>query len=364
MKAVILVGGKALRLRPLTAARPKAIVPLLSRPFLESQLAQLRTAGITEIILCLAHLPRRIGAAFGDGSAHGVSLRYEIEPEPLDTGGAIGHIRSQLTAPFVCLNGDVLTDLDVGALVAAHGKAGGILTLSVASVPNGENYGVVRTAANPAGEGLRVTGFAEKPAAAGRADISVGIYVMSPEIFDFIPPGGPVSLEHTVFPGVLAAGRPVTAWRHSGYFNDIGSLAGYRAVHRDLLDGRIRIPGVGSPNPGGVIVDESASVHPDARLVGPSFVGPAARVRDGAEIGPYAVLGRRVRIESGARVTDSILWEGTRIGEDAEVSEAIVGASGFIGRGARVRGAVLGDQSALGAHSRVPWDETEACPGD
>lgn len=362
MKAVILIGGKALRLRPLTAARPKAIVPLLSRPFLENQLALLRTAGITEIILCLAHLPRRIGAAFGDGSAHGVSLRYEIEPKPLDTGGAIGHIRSQLAAPFLCLNGDVLTDLDVRALVAAHEKAGGVLTLSVASVPNGENYGVVRTAGDPAGADFRVTGFAEKRPAAGRADISVGIYVMSPKIFDFIPPEGPISLEHTVFPAVVAAGRSVAAWRHSGYFNDIGTLDGYRAVHRDILDGRIRIPGVGTPNPGGVIVDESASVHPDARLAGPAFIGPEVQIRNGARVGPYAVLGRRVRIESDARVTDSILWEGTRIGEGAEVSGTIVGVNGFIGPGAQIRGAALGDKSILGAHSKAPWNEnrTEA----
>lgn len=352
MKAVILVGGKALRLRPLTSSRPKAIVPLLSRPFLENRLALLREAGITEIILCLAHLPRRIGAAFGDGSAHGVSLRYEIEPEPLDTGGAIGHIREQLNAPFLCLNGDVLADLDVRALAAAHEQAGGVLTLSVTPVPNGEDYGVVQTGGDP----LRVLGFAEKPEAPGPADISVGIYAMSPEIFDFIPPGGPVSLERAVFPAILAAGRPVAAWRHSGYFNDIGTLAGYRAVHRDLLDGRIRIPGVGSPNPGGVIVDDTASVAPDARLVGPAFVGPGARLESGAEVGPYAVLGRHVRVERDARVADSILWEGTRIGEGAEVSATVIGASGFVGPGARVRDAALGDKSTLGAHSRLPWD--------
>jgi NDP-sugar pyrophosphorylase family protein len=355
MKAVILIGGKALRLRPLTFRRPKAIVPLLTRPFLVTQFELLRRAGITDVILCLASLPRRIEATFGDGNAFGVSLRYSVEPKPLGTGGAIGHVRSLLREPFVCLNGDSLTDLDVGTLVRTHESAQAVLTLALTPVADTTGYGVVRTEPSEAGGTPRVTEFTEKPETPGPGEISVGAYVMDPAIFEFLPDKGPCSLEHEVFPAALAAGRRVAAHRHAGYFTDIGVLPRYRQAHRDALDGKIRIPGVGRPNPGGVIVDETASVHPRARLTGPALVGPDAQVREDAEIGPYAVLGRHVLVEARARVSDSILWAHTRVSEDASVSGTILGVSSFVGPGARLSRAVLGDKSTVAAHSTVPW---------
>lgn len=355
MKAVILVGGKALRLLPLTFRRPKAIVPLLTRPFLATQFELLRKAGITEVILCLASLPRRFEATFGDGTAFGVALRYSLEPKPLGTGGAIGHVRSLLDEAFVCLNGDVLTDLDVASLVRTHKSSGAALTLTLWPAPDASAYGVIRTAPHETGQPLRVVEFNEKPDAPGPADISLGAYVMEPEVFEFVPAAGPSSLEQEIFPAVLAAGLRVAAHQHTGYFTDIGVPSRYRQAHRDALDGRIRIPGVGRPNPGGVIVDETASVHPRARLLGPALIGPGAQVREGAEIGPYSVLGRRVRIEANARVEDSILWADTRVSEQAVVSGSILGVSGFVGPGACLAGAILGDKSTVAAHSVSPW---------
>ena len=355
MKAVILIGGKALRLRPLTFRRPKAIVPLLTRPFLVTQFELLRRAEITDVTLCLASLPRRIEATFGDGNAFGLSLRYSVEPRPLGTGGAIGNVRSLLTEPFVCLNGDALTDLDVSALVRTHESARAALTLALSPVADASQYGVVRTEDGGDGEAPRVVEFTEKPDAPGPGEISVGAYVMDPDIFEFVPDKGRCSLEHEVFPAVVAAERRVAAYRHSGYFTDIGVLSRYRQAHRDALDGKIRIPGVGRPNPGGVIVDETASVHPRARLIGPALVGPEAQVREDAEIGPYTVLGRQVRVEANARVEDSILWAHTRISEEATVSGAILGVSTFVGTGACVSEAVLGDKSTVAAHSAMPW---------
>ncbi len=357
MKAVILIGGKALRLRPLTFRRPKAIVPLLTRPFLATQFELLRQAGITDVILCLAWLPRRIEATFGDGTAFGVSLRYSVEPKPLGTGGAIGHVRSLLSEPFVCLNGDSLTDLDVAALIRTHEAARSTLTLALSPVTDASEYGVVRTDEAAEGEPRPVVAFTEKPDTREPGDISIGAYVMDPSILDFIPDTGACSLEHEVFPAVVASGRRVAAHRHSGYFTDIGVISRYRQAHRDALDGKIRVPGVGRPNPGGVIVDETASVHPDARLIGPALVGPGAQVRAGAEIGPYAVLGRHVRVEANARVEDSILWAHSRISEEASVSGAILGVSGFVGPAARVCRAILGDKSTVAAHSALPWRE-------
>lgn len=354
MKAVILAGGKALRLRPLTWRRPKAVVPILGQPFLISPIELLRAAGVTDIALALASVPRRIHAVFGDGSAHRVSVHYSVESEPMGTGGALGRLRSRLPSTFLCLNGDILSDLDVRGLIEAHRRSGAVLTLAVTRVPDARNFGAVRV--EPGDGGLRVAGFEEK-GAQGPGLVSVGIYAMEPAVFDRIPEGRPVSLEREVFPAAVAASRaggpPVAAFEHDGYFSDIGVLDRYRAVHRDALDGRIRIPGVGSPNPGGVFVGAGTRIDPEARIVGPSFIGDGATVRAGAQVGPYAVLGRRVRVGARARVSDSVLWLHTRIGEDAVVRGTVFAASCFVGQGALVRDAVLGDKSVVAAWSVV-----------
>ena len=353
MKAVILIGGKGFRLLPLTSARPKAIVPFLSRPFLATQFELLRGAGIRDIILCLGHLRRRIRPTFGDGSSLGVSLEYAVEPEPLGTGGALGRLRSRLSGPFVCMNGDVLVDLDFRALLETHRGSGAALTLTVTGVEEGAAYGRVRSERR---EGFRqVVAFAEKTPDPGPADISAGVYVMRPEVLDFIPLRGAASLEHEVFPAVIASELPVAAHRHRGYFRDIGTLGQYRRAHRDLLDGKVRIPGIGAPNPGGVIVETSATVHSRARLVGPAYIGPEAVVREEARIGPYAVLGNRVRVEPFARVEDTILWADTRVSEGAQVSRSVIANRGFIGPEARVRRVVLGEGSTVARSSRIPW---------
>lgn len=354
MRAVILAGGKAIRLRPLTWRRPKAVVPVLGQPFLVSPLELLRAAGVTDIVLALASVPRRIHAVFGDGSAHRVSLEYSVESEPMGTGGALGRLRSRLPSTFLCLNGDILSDLDIRGLIETHRRSEAILTLAVTRVPDAANFGAVAVEASA--DGLRVAGFEEK-GTGGPGRISVGIYAMEPEIFDRIPEGRPASLEHEVFPAAVAASRaggpPVAAFEHPGYFSDIGVLDRYRAVQRDALDGRIRIPGVGSPNPGGVFVGADTRIHPQARVTGPSFIAAGVTIRAQAEVGPYAVLGPRVRIGVRARVADSVLWTHTRVGEDAVVRATVLAASCFVGQGARVAGAVLGDKSVVGAWSAV-----------
>lgn len=358
MKAVILMGGKGIRLRPLTARRSKAVVPLLARPFLATQLDLLRRAGITEAVLCIASVTQRVARSLGDGSDYGISLTYAPERRPLGTGGALGNIRPQLTEPFLCLNGDVLTDLPARELIAAHEAAGAMLTLSLTEVEDASAYG--RVATEPAGDPEappRVVGFAEKSDEPGPGDINAGFYAMTPEILDLIPEGQPVSLETEVFPQAIASGKPVAAYRHTGYFRDIGSPTRYLEAHRDALDGRISVPGAPPPNPGGVIVDRDASIDPEARLIGPSFIGPGAQVRAGARIGPYAVLGRRVRVEANAQVEHSVLWADVRVSENARVSHSIIGLSGFVGPAAQVEDALLGDKSTVAGFSRLPWQD-------
>ncbi len=360
VKAVILVGGRGARLRPLTAGRPKAVVPILGQPFLATQFDLLRQAGFRDVVLCLGHLPRRLRPMFGDGAAFGLRLEYAVEPLPLGTGGALGRLRARLREPFLCMNGDVLWNLDFRALAATHRTSAAALTLALTRVPDAAAYGRIATCER---QGMaRVTAFEEKAPEAGAADISVGAYFMDPGIFDFIPRGRPVSLERDVFPEVIRSGRRIVAHRHEGYFLDIGVISRYRQAHRDALDGRIRIHGAGPANPGGVIVGKAASIHPEAVLSGPAYVGDRAVVRARARIGPYAVLGRRVVVEEGAAVEDAILWAGTRVGPEAVVRRAVVGAAGFVGREALIEGVVLGDKSVVPGFSRIPWSPDRRSP--
>ncbi len=354
MKAALLIGGKAERLRPLTTGRPKAMVPLLGQPFLGIQLELLREAGFTDIVLCHASLPRRMAPFFGDGRDFGVHLTWSLESRQLGTGGALGLARSHLTEPFLCLNGDVLTDLDLRGLVAAREKDQAILSLAVTRVEDASSFGAIRIGP---GASREVRGFHEKSASTGDpGDVNLGAYAMTPEIFDLIPENRPVSLEAEVFPAAIGGNRRVTAFRHDGYFADIGTPGRYLEVHRDALVGRIRIPGIGKPNPGGMIVDATARVHNEARLLGPGFLGTGARVAARATIGPGTVLGPRVRVEEDATIEDSVLWSDARIGEGALVRRSILGTGAFVGPGARVIGAALGDKSAIPAQSGIPWD--------
>jgi len=358
MLAAILIGGKGLRLRPLTALRPKAMVPLLGRPFLAVQLELLRRAGITEVVLCLGAAASPIRAHFGDGSRFGGRLHYAAEKTPLGTGGGLGNSRQRLREPFVCLNGDVLTDLDVRQLVRAHEAQGALLTFALARVPNPDDYGRIRTKTTAAGV-LTVTGFEEKTTGGGPGpgDINAGAYVMDPAVFRWIPEGRPVSLEREVFPRMIAEGARVAALRHPGYFADIGVPGRYYQAHVDALDGRLRVPGTPAAERRRMNVDRTASVAPDAQLIGPSFVGPDTVVEAKARLGPYAVLEERVRVGPGVRISRSVLLSESRVEEGARITRSILGKGSLVGRGAQVQSAVLGDGARVPNYSRIPWQE-------
>src|SRR5438093_1069952 len=316
MKAILLAGGKGTRLRPLTIHTPKPIVPIFNRPFLHYQLDLLKQVPeIDEVVLSLNYQPRRIEEVFRDGGESGLGIRYVVEPAPLGTAGAVRYAGESLHESVVVFNGDVLTQVDLGAVIALHRSRRAKATIVLTPVENPSAYGLVETDA--AGNIQR---FLEKP----RADqitcdtINAGIYVLEPDTFDRIPKDTPWSIERSFFPSLVERSETFVAYVYRGYWIDIGTPEKYMQVHRDIMDGRYRAaPFAGSG--AAVWISPEARVDDDATLEGPCFIDSGTVVKSGARIGPYAVIGRQCHIEERAVLDRAIVWANSRISQDATI---------------------------------------------
>jgi NDP-sugar pyrophosphorylase family protein len=346
MKAILLAGGKGTRLRPLTLHTPKPVVPIFDRAFLHYQIDLLKQVPeIDEIILSLNYQPRRIEEVFGAGEGTGVKLRYVVEPAPLGTGGAIRYAAQGTTDTLVVFNGDVMTSVDVRAVVERHRTAGARATIVLTPVENPAAYGLVETDADG-----RVTRFLEKP----KPDeitcdtINAGIYVLEPDTFDRIPKDTPYSIERAYFPSLTERGDTFVAYVDRGYWIDIGTPEKYVQVHRDMFDGRFTagpFTGVDRLTP---MISPEARMDDGATLIAPCFIDAGAHIKADATIGPYAVIGRGVVVEDGATVRHSIVWPNARIGQHAVLDGPILGRSCHIGRNVTIAGpAVFGDKTVL-----------------
>lgn len=349
MRAVILAGGEGTRLRPLTLSTPKPVVPVVDRPFLRHQIDLLVGAGVREIVFSVAYRPERVEAVFGDGSSLGVRIRYAVEETPLGTGGAVRNALPLLDGRTVVLNGDILTDVDLAAVVARHEAAKARATILLTPVANPAAYGLVET--DPAGRVLR---FLEKPRPEQITTntINAGIYVLETDSLELMAAGVNTSIERVFFPALLERGEKVLGPVHRGYWIDIGTPEKYLQVHRDILNRRFAVALDGSPRAEGV-VHPTARVSDGALLDGHFYVGPGCEVDPGARLGPDAVLVADVRVRPGAYLRDSVLWRGVEAGPDCEVEGCLVGPAVRLGRSSVLRGAVLGEGSAVSDFSRT-----------
>jgi len=349
MRAVILAGGEGTRLRPLTLSTPKPVVPVVDRPLLRHQLDLLASAGVREVVFSVAYRPERVEAVFGDGSGFGVRIRYAVEDVPLGTGGAVRNALPLLDERTIVLNGDVLTDVDLSAIVARHVAEGASATIVLTPVENPSAYGLVVT--DPAG---RVTRFVEKPKPEEITTdtINAGIYVLETRVIDLMPPGVNYSIERGFFPALLARGDRVLGPVHRGYWIDIGTPEKYLQVHRDILGRRFAVLLDGAPRGAGV-VHPGAHVSDEAVLEGAFYVGPGCEVEAGARLGPDAVLVADVHVRRGACVRDCVLWRGAEAGPGSTVEGCLLGPGVRIGASSTLRHAILGEGSAVSDHSRT-----------
>ncbi|MFJ5552466.1 sugar phosphate nucleotidyltransferase [Streptomyces sp. NPDC093225] len=344
-EAILLVGGRGTRLRPLTVRTPKPMVPAAGVPFLTHQLARARAAGVEHIVLATSYLAEVFEPYFGDGSALGLHLEYVTEVEPLGTGGALRNVATRLRSgpddPVLVFNGDILTGLDIGALLDTHRDSGADVSLHLSRVEDPRAFGLVPTDADG-----RVRAFLEKPQTPEEIvtdQINAGAYVFRRSVIDTIPAGRPVSVERETFPGLLAAGAHLQGMVDSTYWLDLGTPQAFVRGSADLVLGRAPSPAVPGRR-GESLVLPGASVAPDAKLSGGTVVAEGAVVGAGARVHGSAVLAGAV-VGPDAVVTDSYVGPGARVGARTALSGAVVGD-----------GADIGADNELGAGARVWCD--------
>jgi len=330
VQAVILVGGKGTRLRPLTTNRPKPNVPIVDRPFLAYALEWVASHGLTDVVLCCGFKSEAMVEAFGDGSRYGVSITWVFEPEPRGTAGGLKMAEEHLGDRFLLLNGDVLTDMDLTAQIDAHTRSGATATLALVPVEDPSAYGLVRLNGDDT-----VAGFLEKPKPEEIDTdlISAGAYVLERSVLDMIPAGREVSIEREVWPRLVGEG--LHGFVHpDAYWMDIGTPERYIQAVSDVLSGAVETKvlerlrnGPVSPS---ALVDPAASVAPDALVEDGAQVAAGAMIGSGSVVGAGAVVGANVVlertvllpgtiVESGARLRNFVAGERARIKANAAV---------------------------------------------
>lgn len=323
MQALVLVGGKGTRLRPLTNETPKPVLPLAGRPFLSYMIEWLGSHGVDHIVFACGFLPDRMREVLGDGTGE-VKFTWVVEPETLGTAGAMRYALPHLEETFFALNGDSLTDLDLTALWQSHRDTDARATLGLYPVDDPSSFGLVDIAADG-----QVRDFSEKPEgpAVGTGLISAGMYVLDRDVVAAVPEGREVSIEREVFPQLVNAGLYGVAL--DGYWMDIGTPDRFLEATWDILEGRVRTAVPVSRE--GVMIDPETRVDPNARI------GPRAVIGPGCEIGP------------GARIAGSVLLDDVVIGAGATVADSIFSSGVSVGDGATVEARVLGRNEAVHA---------------
>lgn len=343
MQGLILAGGKGTRLRPLTMHTPKPIVPIANQPFLLYQLELLKRADVRDVILSLSYQPQKIEDKIGDGTDHNVRVSYAVEASPLGTAGAYRNAASLISETTVVFNGDVLTDIDMNAVIRFHRERQASATIVLAPVPNPTAYGLVETDKDG-----RVRRFLEKPKPEEVTcdTINAGIYILEPRVLDYVPEGEPFMFEYGVFPQLLEREEPFFAYTWRGYWRDIGTASSYLQANLDVIAGRVNL----LPLPlveRGEKFDETSEIEP------PSVVDPSCTLKPGVQI-INSVVSRNCYFDERARIENSVVRAGTRIGAGSNVQGAVIGKGCHIGRSVEVGpGAVLGDKSVITDYSQI-----------
>ena len=303
------------------------------------------------MVLSCSYLVEEVRRALSDGSAYGVRLRYVVEAEPLGTAGGVRNALGLVGGLVLVLNGDILTDVDLSAMLRFHEERGAAATIDLFPVPDPTPYGLVET-----GEGGRVRRFIEKPdpSQVTTNTINAGIYLLERELLGRIPEGRMVSIEREFFPGLLADRIPFYGWVSRNYWLDIGSPAKYRQAQLDLMAGSVST-GIRPAGRDGRWIADDVALEPTATITSPCVIGTRSRLEAESRVGPATVLGERCIVRRGARVSGAVLWDRVSVGEGADLHDCVIASGARVGAGARVgpgvvveADGVVQDQARLG----------------
>ncbi len=350
MKAVVLAGGEGTRLKPLTYKRPKPLMPVAGRPCIDYVLRSLATSGFHEIIVTTSYLSDALIKSIGDGADYNASILYSFEENPAGTAGAVRRVGNFIDETFVVAMGDILCDVDFKALYDFHKRRGGVGTIALTEVDDPTQYGIVGLDAKG-----RIAKFREKPKREEAFSnlANAGIYVLEPEILDFIPSDQKFDFAKDLFPKLLAKGVPLHGSKLDGVWMDIGRPHDLWKASMEIVrrEGKpLRRAGIASEGP--VILDAAAQVEDGVTIRGPCYVGSGAILRRGS-IADNACLYEGARLESKAVVRNSIVLEGSVVGAAAEIVDSVVSRNCIIEDGARIASSIIGDSMTIRAGSRL-----------
>jgi mannose-1-phosphate guanylyltransferase len=343
MKAVILVGGEATRLRPLTCSTPKMMVSVLNRPFFEHLAGYLKKHNVVDIILAVGKSSEQIQAYFGDGSKLGVRLTYSVENLPLGTAGAVKNAERFLADSFIVLNGDIFTDIDLDRMMRLHEENKAVASLALTPVEDPTIYGVVETDSQG-----RVRRFIEKPPRDKVTTnmINAGLYILEPDILSYIAPDTFSMFERDVFPPLLEEGQVMHGYPFHDYWIDIGTPDKYLKLQHDLL--RRHEGG------NGVKLEGESFVHSSARIEGPAIIGEGCLIDRNSIVRGPAVLGARCRVEESAVVDGAVVWQDCQIAKGARLKNCLVACRCHIGEDSEIPDdCILGDDVLVGKGSKL-----------
>ena len=350
MKAVIMAGGEGTRLRPLTSNQPKPMMPVANRPMMQHVVELLKTHGFEEIVVTVGFQANAIRTYFGNGAEFGVRMAYATEETPLGTAGSVRNAMDELDEPFLVISGDVLTDIDLTAVVDFHEDRKAVVTIGLKAMENPLEFGIVITRKDGS-----IERFLEKPSwgQVFSDTINTGIYVLQPEVFDYIEPHKPVDFSSDVFPRLLGE-VPMYGYIADGYWEDIGTLEAYIKAHQDILDRQVNLDLPGFRIGEGIWLGEGSEIDPEATVDGPAIIGDYCRVEAGAHLAEYTILGSNVRVGNDAFLERTVVHDNVYLGPGVRLRGAVVGRSSDLRRGARVEeGVVIGDECFVGEHAVI-----------
>ncbi|HIK26576.1 MAG: mannose-1-phosphate guanyltransferase [Oscillatoriaceae bacterium SKW80] len=352
MRAVLMAGGSGTRLRPLTCDLPKPMVPILNRPIAEHIINLLRRHNITEIIATLHYLPDVMRDYFQDGSEFGVQMTYAVEEDqPLGTAGCVKNIAELLERTFLVISGDSITDFNLSEAIKFHKQKKSKATIILTRVSNPLEFGVVIT-----DKECRIRRFLEKPSTSEifSDTVNTGIYILDPEVLEYLPPNQESDFSKDLFPLLLEKGEPIYGYIADGYWCDVGHLEAYRDAQYDGLYRKVKLDFSYEERSPGIWVGENTYIDPTADIQSPVLIGNNCRIGPRVLIEAGTVIGDNVTIGADADLKRPIIWNGSIIGEEANLQACIAARGVRIDRRAHVlEGAVLGSLSTVGEEAQI-----------
>jgi mannose-1-phosphate guanylyltransferase/phosphomannomutase len=356
-----MAGGFGTRLRPLTVNIPKPMVPMANKPMMEHIVRLLKENGFDDLLVMLYYQPEVIIRHFGDGAAFGVRMEYLRPQSDLGTAGCVKFAEKHLKDTFLVISGDLLTDFNLKAALAAHRQKKAVATLVLTRSSNPLAFGVVIV-----NEEGRIQRFLEKPSwgEVFSDTINTGIYLLEPSVLQNIPTDRNFDFSKNLFPALLTANAPLFGHIAEGYWKDVGDLLEYRLAHTDILDQLVKIPlsGQKRKSKGAVAyIGPKSNVSPKAILEGVNVIGEGCRIEERVKL-THCVLGHGVKIQEGADLSGCVLWDDVEVGPDSTIKEAVIGARTKIADKAHIgEGAIIADDCQIG-HASIVHSNVKVWP--